>query len=250
MLALRVIPCLDVDEGRVVKGVRFECLRDAGDPVELARRYYEQGADEIAFLDVGATWKSRRLLFDVLRAVAREVFVPLTAGGGLRSVGEIRDLFRAGADRASIGTAALERPALISEASRAFGTQAVVLSVDARRNGPSWAVMSRGGRTPASNDAVAWAVEGERLGAGEILLNAIDRDGTGAGYDLELLRRVVRAVRIPVIASGGAGTPGDAARAALEGGADAVLVASLLHFGRETVGGIKSELRKKGVWVR
>jgi len=250
MLTLRIVPCLDMDEGRVVKGVRFKDLRDAGDPVELAKSYYEQGADEIAFLDVGASWRSRRILIEVVKAVSREIFIPLTVGGGLRTVEDIRSVLRAGADKASIGTAAVERPEFISEAARAFGSQCVVLSVDARREGASWTIASHGGRRPVPLGAVEWVVRGERLGAGEILLNSIDRDGTGDGYDLELLRRVSEAVRIPVIASGGAGTLDDMARAAIEGGADAVLLASLLHFGRATVAGIKSYLKTKGVSVR
>lgn len=247
--AVRVIPCLDIDDGRVVKGVAFRDLRDAGDPVELARRYYEQGADELTFLDVGASHRQRDILVRVVQAVSRQVFIPLTVGGGLRSLDDMRRVLRAGADKVSLGTAALADPDLLAAGSARFGRQCMVLSIDARREGEAWRVYSHGGRRPTTWDAVAWARHGEACGAGEILLNSIDRDGGGAGYDLELLRRVSAAVTIPVIASGGAGSPAQAGDA-VRSGADAVLLASRLHDGTYTVNDFKQYLSTQGVNVR
>jgi len=248
--AVRIIPCLDMDDGRVVKGVRFANLRDAGDPVERARQYGSQGADELCFLDVGATWKSRRTLLQVVERVAREVFIPLTVGGGLRSAEDIREALSAGADKVSLGTAAFENPALLCEAAERFGRQCLVVSIDAKANKGGWNVTTHGGRHNRKTDAAAWAAEAEAAGAGEILLNSIDRDGTGLGYDLELLRRVRTAVRLPVIASGGGETPAQAWEAVRKGKADAVLLASVLHDGRRTISQFKNHLHEKGVFIR
>ena len=248
--AIRIIPCLDVDNGRVVKGVAFENLRDVGDPVALARAYYCQGADELALLDVGATCRSRDILIGVVERVAAEVFIPLTVGGGLRSVGDIGRVLRAGADKVSLGSAALADPRLLARAAARFGSQCVVLSVDARRDGADWRVYSHGGRRATRWQAVAWARRGEELGAGEILLNSIDCDGGGQGYDLELLRAVGSVAGVPVIASGGAGSLRHLLPAVHQGGASALLLASLLHDQQLTIPQIKNHLRKQGVNVR
>jgi len=254
-VALRVIPCLDVDAGRVVKGVNFENLRDAGDPVELARRYDAEGADEVTFLDVSASSGDRETTYDVVRRTAEEVFVPLTVGGGVRSADDVDRLLRAGADKVGVNTAAIARPELIAEIAHRFGSQVLTLSVDARRvtgdtrTDSGYEVTTHGGRTGTGIDAVAWAVRAAELGAGEILLNSMDADGTEAGFDLEMLRDVRREVRIPLIASGGAGTVEHFAAAA-DAGADAVLAASVFHFGQLTVGQVKDHLRATGHTVR
>jgi imidazole glycerol-phosphate synthase subunit HisF len=254
-LALRVIPCLDVDAGRVVKGVNFENLRDAGDPVELARRYDAEGADEITFLDVSASSGDRATMYDVVRRTAEEVFVPLTVGGGVRSADDVDRLLRAGADKVGVNTAAIARPELIEEIAERFGSQVLVLSVDARRvtgdvsTASGYEVTTHGGRRGTGIDAVEWAARAATLGAGEILLNSMDADGTTAGFDLEMLRDVRSEVSVPLIASGGAGTPQhfvDAARA----GADAVLAASVFHFRTLTIGQVKEHLRAAGITVR
>ena len=248
----RIIPCLDVDRGRVVKGVQFLGIRDAGDPAECARAYHQQGADELVFLDITASAEARPILLDAVRQTAEEVFLPLTVGGGIRSVENAREMLRAGADKVSLNTAAVQRPELISEVAEAFGCQCVVLAMDVRRRAAGgWEVTTHGGRQSTRLDALAWAQEGVKRGAGEILLTSMDADGTKAGYDLELTRTISSAVEVPVIASGGAGTPehfaevlGDA------GGADAALAASLFHFGELTVPQVKQYLQKKGVPVR
>jgi len=278
MLCKRLIPCLDVKDGRVVKGVRFVELRDAGDPVAAALAYDEQGADELVFLDITASHEGRATMLDVVRRTAEGIYMPLTVGGGIRSLEDIRTLLRAGADKVSLNTAALERPALIDEAARAFGSQCIVVAIDALRGAaagepavagrgaaagePSgfkseasggvstWQVYTHGGRRPAGRDAVEWAREVERLGAGEILLTSMDRDGTGAGYDLALTRAVSEAVSVPVIASGGVGTLDHLREGVVEGRADAVLVASLFHFGQHTVAEAKRYLDEHGVQVR
>ena len=248
----RIIPCLDVDRGRVVKGVQFVGIRDAGDPAACARAYHEQGADELVFLDITASAEARPILLEAVRKTAEEVFLPLTVGGGIRSVDNARDLLRAGADKVSLNTAAIQRPELISEVAEAFGCQCVVLAIDARRrSGGGWEVTSHGGRQSTSLDALAWAREGVRRGAGEILLTSMDADGTKAGYDLELTHTVSSSVPVPVIASGGAGTPGHFAEVlGLAGGADAALAASLFHFGELTVPQVKRHLRQLGIAVR
>ena len=278
MLCKRLIPCLDVKDGRVVKGVRFVELRDAGDPVAAALAYDEQGADELVFLDITASHEGRATMLDVVRRTAEGIYMPLTVGGGIRSLADIRTLLRAGADKVSLNTAALERPALIDEAARAFGSQCIVVAIDALRGAAegepaqagrgaaegepsaskseasggnsSWQVYTHGGRRPAGRDAVEWAREVERLGAGEILLTSMDRDGTGAGYDLALTRAVSEAVSVPVIASGGVGTLEHLREGVVEGRADAVLVASLFHFGQHTVPEAKRYLHDHGVPVR
>ena len=255
-LAVRVIPCLDVNNGRVVKGVNFENLRDAGDPVELARRYGEEGADELTFLDVTASKDGRGTMLDVVRRTASEVFIPLTVGGGVRSVEDVDQLLRAGADKVSVNTAAIARPELLSELSRRFGAQCVVLSVDARRvpgggtpQPSGFEVTTHGGSRSAGIDAVEWARRGEELGAGEILLNSMDADGTKDGFDLEMIKAVRAAVSIPVIASGGAGKASDFAPA-VQAGADAVLAASIFHFGEVTIAEVKDAMRAEGITVR
>jgi cyclase len=254
MLKKRVIPCLDVHDGRVVKGVRFVNLRDAGDPVEAAQAYDAQGADELVFLDISASHEGRKTMLDVVRRTAEGIYMPLTVGGGVRSLDDIRTLLRAGAEKVSLNTAALERPALVTEAARAFGSQCIVVAIDAKREGGAgparWGVYTHGGRRPAGRDAVEWAKEVERLGAGEILLTSMDRDGTGDGYDLELTRAVSEAVSVPVIASGGAGALEHLGEALTAGKADAALVASLFHFGQHTVVEAKAFLRERGVPVR
>jgi cyclase len=267
MQAKRIIPCLDVDDGRVVKGIKFKEIQDAGDPVELARRYNDEGADELTFLDIGASYKSRATLLDLVRQVAAEVFIPLCVGGGIRTVADMREAMNAGADKVSVCTSALQRPELLSEMARAYGSQCVVLSIDAKRvdaklAGPDnaksrWTAYSHGGRTDTGLDAVQWAVQAVELGAGEILLNSIDADGTGVGYDLELTRAILDAVPAPVIASGGAGNLDQIANVLLPpgtgedwGNADAALVASLLHFGKTTIREIKKYAEAKGVCVR
>ena len=250
MLATRVIPCLDVDDGRVVKGIKFKEIRDAGDPVELAKFYNDQGADELTFLDIGASYKSRETMIDVVAHVSRQVFMPLTVGGGIRSVDDMRNLLLAGADKVSICTAAIKNPNLLSAGAEIFGAQCIVLSIDAKRTGDTWHAYTHGGRYDSGVDAIAWAIKGEQLGAGEILLNSIDMDGTKQGYDLELNAKVSESVGIPVIASGGAGNVQQMADAVLIGKADAVLLASLLHFGEYTIPEIKKELETKGVIVR
>jgi cyclase len=250
-LAVRVIPCLDVDAGRVVKGVNFLGLRDAGDPVELARGYDEQGADELTFLDITASSSGRETTYEVVRRTAEQVFIPLTVGGGVRSVADVDALLRAGADKVGVNTAAVARPELIGEIAERFGSQVLVLSVDARR-GPGasgFEVTTHGGRRGTGIDAVAWAARAAELGAGEILLNSMDADGTKDGFDLELIRLVRAAVPVPVIASGGAGAV-EHFPPAVAAGADAVLAASVFHFGDFTVGDVKEGLRASGVPVR
>ena len=254
-VAIRIIPCLDVKDGRVVKGVNFRGLKDAGDPVELASRYDAQGADEVTFLDVSASHEGRSTMLDVVSRPAEQVFVPLTVGGGVRSVNDVDQLLRAGADKVGINTAAITRPELLAEVAERFGNQVVVLSVDARRCPPGvstasgYEVTTHGGRTSTGIDAVAWAVRGAELGAGEILLNSMDADGVTEGFDTEMIDAVRRQVRVPLIASGGAGRPEDFAIAA-DHGADAVLAASVFHYGAMTIAEAKNALRNAGHPVR
>ena len=251
MLAKRIIPCLDVDAGRVVKGIRFVSLADAGDPVEQGRRYDLEGADELTFLDITASSGKRAIVADLVRRVADEVFIPLCVGGGLNSIEDVRAVLRAGADKVSLNTAVVERPDLITEAATVFGSQCVVVAVDARRRaGEGWEVYTHGGRRAAGRDAVEWAARAERLGAGEILLTSMDRDGTRDGYDIRLTRAVSDAVSTPVIASGGAGRLEHFYEALTDGGASAVLAASLFHFGEFQIGEVKEYLRGRGVVVR
>ena len=250
MLAKRIIPCLDVDNGRVVKGIRFVSLTDAGDPVAQAKRYDLEGADELTFLDITASSDRREIVAGLVRRVADEVFIPFTVGGGLRSVADIRAILRAGADKITLNTAALEDPKLISACAETFGSQCVVVAVDARRRDGGWDVYTHGGRRNVGRDAVEWAMTAEKLGAGEILLTSMDCDGTRAGYDIELTRAVSGAVRIPVIASGGAGKVEHFYDALTAGGASAVLAASLFHFGELAIGELKSYLRSRGLEVR
>jgi cyclase len=252
VLAKRVIPCLDVHAGRVVKGVRFVDLVDAGDPVELAAVYDREGADELVFLDITASHEERDTILDLARRTAEQVFIPLTVGGGVRTIDDVRRLLRAGADKVGVNTAAVQRPELISQGAEKFGAQCMVVAIDARRreSGRGWEVYTHGGRRPTDLDAERWAVRAEELGAGEILLTSMDRDGTQDGYDLDLLRAVSSAVNVPVIASGGAGRLEHFSEALQEGRADAVLAASLFHFGRLSIGEVKSHLSEKGVNVR
>jgi imidazole glycerol-phosphate synthase subunit HisF len=253
MLAKRIIPCLDVDGGRVVKGVRFVELRDAGDPVELAARYDAEGADELVFLDITASHERRELIYDVVARTAETVFIPLTVGGGVRTVADVKRLLESGADKASLNTAAVRRPEAVREAADEFGSQAIVVAIDARRSGPGrWEVYVDGGRTPTGLEAVDWARSVQELGAGEVLLTSMDSDGTTDGYDLELTRSVCDALTIPVIASGGAGSPDDLADAVdpERGGAEAALAASVFHFGTFSVSDAKLALRRRRLPVR
>ena len=253
MLAKRIIPCLDVKDGRVVKGVNFLNLRDAGYPVAAAQVYDAQGADELTFLDITASHEKRQIIIDVVRRTAERLFMPLTVGGGISTTDEIRALLRAGADKVSINTAAVRRPAFVREGAEMFGSQCVVVAIDAKRRPgatDAWEVFTHGGRQPTGRDAVAWAQEVEALGAGEILLTSMDRDGTMNGYDLGLTRRIADAVGIPVIASGGVGTLEHLCEGLTTGGADAVLAASIFHFGEHTIDEAKTYLRDRGVVVR
>jgi cyclase len=277
MLAKRIIPCLDVKDGRVVKGTNFIQLRDAGDPVENARAYDEQGADELTFLDITASHERRKILLDVVRRTAEEVFMPLTVGGGIRRLEDIRELLQAGADKVSLNTAAVQKPDLVREASEKFGSQCIVVAIDAKRrpaedglwalaeeitrggkgdalpawgNRISWEVYIHGGRTPTGIDALEWARKVEEWGAGEILLTSMDRDGTREGYDIPLTRTFSDSLTIPIIASGGAGTMEHLLEALIQGRADAVLAASIFHFRQHTIEEVKDYLRGKGVWVR
>ena len=249
-LAKRVIPCLDVTAGRVVKGVNFVGLRDAGDPVEIAARYDGEGADELCFLDITASSDERDILLHVIEAVASRVFIPLTVGGGVRKVEDVRRLLNAGADKVSINTAAVQSPDLVRDASSIVGNQCIVVAIDAKRNGLGWEVYTHGGRRATGLDAIDWAKRMQAAGAGEILLTSMDRDGTRDGFDLALTRAVSQAVDVPVIASGGAGNLEHLAQAVLEGKADAVLAASIFHFGEFTVGEAKQHLKARGIEVR
>lgn len=260
MLAKRIIPCLDVKEGRVVKGVRFLDLRDAGDPVEAARAYDAQGADELVFLDITASHEERDIMLDVVRRTAEGIYMPLTVGGGIRSVDDVRRLLRAGADKVSLNTAAIQRPAVIREAAERFGSQCIVVAIDARGVGPSrnpvtpgferWEVYTHGGRKPTGIDAVEWARKVVELGAGEILLTSMDADGTQNGYDLRLTSAISRAVSVPVIASGGAGALSHLYDAFVDGDADAALVASIFHYGTHTIREAKEYLSHRGIPIR
>ena len=251
MLAKRIIPCLDVKDGRVVKGVQFVALRDAGDPVEAAMAYDAQGADELVFLDITASHEDRQIMLDVVARTAEGIYMPLTVGGGIRRIDDVRELLRAGADKVSLNTAALERPALIREAAERFGSQCIVVAIDARATGTgAWHVFTHGGRRPTGRDAVEWAREAIRFGAGEVLLTSMDRDGTKDGYDLELTRAITAAVDVPVIASGGAGSLEHLWEGLVEGRADAALAASIFHFGIHTIAEAKAYLRARGVDVR
>ena len=252
MIAKRIIPCLDVDNGRVVKGIRFVSLTDAGDPVEQAKRYDGEGADELTFLDITASSDKRDIVADLVRRVADEVFIPFTVGGGLRSVEDIRAILRAGADKITLNTAAIENPQLIGDCAETFGSQCIVVAIDARRREGSsgWEVFTHGGRRAVGLDALEWTTRAEQLGAGEILLTSMDCDGTRDGYDIELTRAVSDAVRIPVIASGGAGKVEHFYDALVDGGASAVLAASLFHFGELTISDVKTYLRGRGVEMR
>ena len=252
MLAKRIIPCLDVNAGRVVKGVNFINLRDAGDPVEIAKRYNDEGADEITFLDITASSDQRGLILDIIERVADQVFIPLTVGGGIRAVDDVRRLMNAGADKISINTSAVTHPHLVNAAADRFGSQAIVVAIDARKrsSGCGWEVFTHGGRSATGLDAVEWAVHVTALGAGEILLTSMDRDGTKSGFDLALTRAVADAVSVPVIASGGVGTLEHLAEGVIDGGADAVLAASIFHFGEFTVGEAKRHLAARGIEMR
>jgi cyclase len=256
MLAKRIIPCLDVDRGRVVKGINFVGLRDAGDPVEIARRYNEQGADELTFLDITASSEERDLILHVVEEVAAQVFIPLTVGGGVRKVEDVRRLLNAGADKVSINTAAVQNPQLVADAAGRYGAQCIVVAIDAKQSEPAasggirWEVFTHGGRRRAGLDAVEWARKMQKLGAGEILLTSMDRDGTREGFDLALTRAVAEAVDVPVIASGGVGKLDHLAEGVLEGRADAVLAASIFHFGEFTVREAKQYMAKRGIEVR
>jgi len=254
MLAKRIIPCLDIDKGRVVKGVRFEHLRDAGDPVEVARRYEASGADELVFLDITASHEARDILINLVAETAEEVFMPLTVGGGIRTLEDARRILNAGADKISVNSAAVRNPQFIAEASGRFGAQCVVTAIDVKRDsGPTgrhWRVYINGGRTPTDKEAVSWAREAQGRGAGEILLTVMDADGTNAGYDIEITRAVCEAVDIPVIASGGAGGPEDMYRVLTEGKADAALAAGIFHFDKHSINEIKEYLAERRVPVR
>ena len=258
MLAKRIIPCLDVTGGRVVKGVNFVELRDAGDPVEIAARYNDQGADELTFLDITATSDARDVILHIIEAVASQVFIPLTVGGGVRTVDDVRRLLNAGADKVSFNSAAIAKPKVIEDASHKYGAQCIVVAIDAKRRqgealalrGPGWDVFSHGGRQNTGLDAVVWATDMARRGAGEILLTSMDRDGTKSGFDLELTRAVADAVPVPVIASGGVGTLDHLADGVSIGGADAVLAASIFHYGEFTVGQAKARMAARGIPVR
>lgn len=251
MLAKRIIPCLDVKDGRVVKGVQFLNLRDAGDPVEIAKLYSDEGADEITFLDITASFEERKTMIDVVGRTAGEVFVPLTVGGGVRTLQDIRQLLLAGADKVSINTAAVKNPEFVKAASDRFGSQCIVVAIDARKVGEGrWEVFTHGGRNPTGIDAVEWAQRMEKYGAGEILLTSMDKDGTKAGYDLELTRAVSRSVGIPIIASGGAGNLEHLYEGLTLGEADAVLVASIFHYGEYSIKEAKEFLEKKGITIR
>jgi cyclase len=249
-LAKRIIPCLDVDRGRVVKGVKFVGLRDAGDPVEIARRYNEQGADELTFLDITASSDERDLILPIVESVAAQVFIPLTVGGGVREVQDVRRLLNAGADKVSINTAAVQRPQLVADAAGRYGSQCIVVAIDARRAGAGWEVFTHGGRRATGLDAVEWARKMQGLGAGEILLTSMDRDGTRVGFDLDLTRAVADAVDVPVIASGGVGALEHLADGVLQGRADAVLAASIFHFGEFTVAQAKEFMARRGIEMR
>ena len=250
MLAKRIIPCLDVKGGRVVKGTQFVNLKDAGDPVENARAYDEQGADEIAFLDITASHEKRDILLDVVRRAAEGIFIPLTVGGGVRRLEDIRNLLRAGADKVSVNTAAVKDPPFVERASKRFGSQCVVIAIDAKRKREGWEVYTHGGRVPTGIDAVPWAKQMEEMGAGEILLTSMDRDGTKDGYDIELTRTVAEAVSIPVIASGGVGTLEHLYEGLVLGKASAVLAASIFHYREYSISQVKSFLKERGVTVR
>lgn len=250
MLAKRIIPCLDIKNGKVVKGVKFQGIREVGDPVELARKYNDDGADELCFLDIMASFESRKIIIDLVEQVSSQIFIPFSVGGGINSIDDIRDVLLAGADKVSICTAALKNPELIKKASEIFGSQSIVLSIDAKRVGKRWHAFSHGGRYDTGIDAVEWAIMGEKLGAGEILLNSIDADGTQSGYDIELTRAVSDSVGIPIIASGGAGNLEQIYEVFEKGHADAALVASIVHFKTYSIKEIKEYLKEKGVTVR
>jgi cyclase len=255
MLAKRIIPCLDVKEGRVVKGVKFENLRDAGDPVEIAKQYDAEGADELVFLDITASSDKRNILLDVVTRTAEAIFMPLTVGGGVRTTDDIRILLKSGADKVSLNTRAVENPAVLKEGSEKFGAQCIVLAIDAKRKDPSdpskgWEVFTHGGRTATGKDAVEWAIQGVALGAGEILLTSMDKDGTKDGYDLELTRAVSEAVPVPVIASGGVGNLDHLADGVIKGKADAVLAASIFHYREYSMKQAKAYLAQKGIPIR
>ena len=250
MLAKRIIPCLDVKDGRVVKGTQFVDLRDAGDPVEIAKIYDQQGADEIAFLDITASYEKRDILLDIVRRTAEEIFIPLTVGGGVRRLEDIRTLLKAGADKVSVNTAAVRDPHFVERASKRFGCQCIVIAIDAKRRGDTWEVFTHGGRVPTGIDAIVWGKKMEELGAGEILLTSMDRDGTKDGYDIELTRTISEQVSIPVIASGGVGTLEHLYEGLALGKASAVLAASIFHYKEYSIAQVKSFLKEKGVTVR
>jgi cyclase len=250
MLAKRIIPCLDVDKGRVVKGINFVNIKDAGDPVELAKFYNSEGADELVFLDITASSDNRQTMISLVKEVAKQVFIPFTVGGGIRSIEDIRKVLLAGADKVSLNSSAVKNPELIGEAAKVFGSQCIVLAIDAKRNKESWEVFTDGGRTATGLDAIEWAKEGVKRGAGEILLTSMDQDGTKNGYDLELTRMISEAVKVPVIASGGAGTLEDFVKVFNKGLADAALAASLFHFGEIRIKDLKNYLTSQEVAIR
>ncbi len=250
MLAKRIIPCLDVKDGRVVKGTQFVDLKDAGDPAEIAKIYDQQGADEIAFLDITASYEKRDILLDIVRRTAEGIFIPLTVGGGVRRLEDIRTLLKAGADKVSVNTAAVKNPRFVERASKRFGSQCIVIAIDAKRKGDSWEVFTHGGRVPTGIDAVLWAKKMEEMGAGEILLTSMDRDGTKDGYDIELTRTISEQASIPVIASGGVGTLEHLYEGLALGKASAVLAASIFHYREYSISQVKSFLKEKGVTVR
>lgn len=250
MLAKRIIPCLDVDKGRVVKGVNFINIKDAGDPVELAKFYNSEGADELVFLDITASYENRETMLNVIREVAKQVFIPFTVGGGIRTVEDIRNILLAGADKVSLNTSAVNNPGLITEAANAFGSQCIVLAIDAKKENSSWKVYTNGGRTPTNLDAINWATEGVKRGAGEILLTSMDKDGTKKGYDIGSVKAISEVVSVPVIASGGAGKIEDFSEIFLKGKADATLAASLFHFGKLKIKQVKDYLQMLDIPVR